>query len=267
MRIWITSAIVALVSLALTSNAPAQCSAGAKQTADSGNTCQHDKSTCAKTSNQAGKEACKDKSLAATGMPAMHYKVGDQTTCCPKAAAELAAAHDATIRYVVNDTEYADKAEALQAYAKALDEHLGTMTSVRYAVGDKCVACPMAAGALAKNSGETVKYRVAAFTFADKAAAEQAATAARSAADKVSMTMVVDGKETKCDAAAKKSCDTAAGDTAQGKTCEYKVGGTTTPCATTAKVELAKARIEAAQKALEEIAAKDNSGKEVAIGA
>jgi hypothetical protein len=261
-----TSAIVTLLSLTLASTAAAQCCAGAKKTADSGETCQKDKSCCAKTGDQAAKGACRDKALAATGMPVMQYKVGDQTTCCPKAAAEMAKANDAAMRYAVNETEYADKAAALEAYASTLDEYLGTMTTVRFAVGEKCVACPTAAAALAKDSGETMKYRVAAFTFADKAAAEKAADAARTASEKVVMTMVVDGKETKCDATAKKACNKSADSAAAGKTCEYRVGETKTNCATTAKVELTKARIETAQKALEEIAAKDNGGKEVASG-
>jgi hypothetical protein len=292
MRISKTSAIVTLVSLALVSSAAAQCCSGAKKTADGGATCQKDKSTCSKTGDMAGKEGCKDKALAASGMPVMHYKVGEKTTCCPKAAAEMAKADDATIKYVVNETEYTNNSEALQAYAKVLDEYLGTLTSVRYAVGDKCVNCPMAAAALAKDSGETVKYRVASFTFADKAAADKAADAARTASEKVEMTMVVDGQETKCDAAAKatchksaddatasktcdksahdatakKTCDKSADGATAAKTCEYRVGDTKTCCAATAKVELAKARIETAQKALEEIAAKDTSGKEVASG-
>lgn len=280
MRISMTSAIVTLLSLALASSAVAQCCASAKKTADSGATCQKDKSACSKTGEMAGKEACRDKALAAAGMPLMKYKVGDETTCCPKAAADLAKNNDASIRYVVNDAEYADKGEAQERYAKVLDEYLGTLTAVRYAVGEKCVACPTAAQAIAKDSGETVKYRVAAFTFADKSAAEKAADTARAAADKVEMTMVVDGKETKCDATAKKSCHKSADDaTAKktcnksadnatvSKTCEYRVGETKTCCAATAKVELTKARIETAQKALEEIAAKDNGGKEVASGA
>jgi hypothetical protein len=87
MRISMTSAVVTLLSLALASNAAAQCCAGAKKTADRGATCQKDKSACSKTGEMAGKDACKDKALAASGMPVMHYKVGDQTTCCPKAAA------------------------------------------------------------------------------------------------------------------------------------------------------------------------------------
>jgi hypothetical protein len=280
MRISKTTAIVTLLSLALAANAAAQCCSGAKKAADGGTTCQKDKSTCAKSGDMASKEGCKDKSLAASGMPVMHYKVGEKTTCCPKAAAEMAKADDATIKYVVSETEYADKSEALQAYAKVLDEYLGTITTVRYAVGEKCVNCPLAAMALAKDSGETVKYRVAGFTFADKAAADKAADAARTAADKVELTMLVDGKETKCDAAAKKTCDKSAhdatakktcdksaDDATAAKTCEYRVGDTKTCCAATAKVELAKARIETAQKALEEIAAKDNGGKEVASGA
>jgi hypothetical protein len=178
----------------------------------------------------------------------------------------LAKTNEATIRYVVNETEYADKTEAQESYAKVLDEYLGTLTSVRYAVGEKCVNCPMAALALAKDSGEAVKYRVAAFTFADKAAADKAADAARAAADKVEMTMVVDGQETKCDATAKKTCNKSTDNATAGKSCEYRVGDTKTCCAATAKVEFTKARIETAQKALEEIAAKDNGGKEVASG-
>jgi len=267
MRISMTSAVVTLLSCALASNAAAQCCAGAKKTADGGATCQKDKSSCAKTGDQVGQEACRDKALAAAGMPVMHYKVGDQTTCCPKTAGDLAAAQDAPIRYVVNDAEYADKTEALGTYAKVLDDYLGTLTTVRYAVGEKCVACPMAATALAKDSGETVKYRVAAFTFADQAAAEKAAKTARAASEKVVMTMVVDGQETKCAATAKKTCDKSADNATAGKTCEYRVGDTKTCCAATAKVEFTKARIEAAQRALVEIAANDNGGKEVASGA
>ena len=93
MRISMTSAVVTLLSLALASTAAAQCCAGAKKTADSGATCQKDKSACSKTGYQVGKEACRDKALAAAGMPVMHYKVGDTKTACRTTAkVELAKA-------------------------------------------------------------------------------------------------------------------------------------------------------------------------------
>lgn len=133
---------------------------------------------------------------------------------------------------MVGESEYGDKAEALQAYAKVLDEHLHTMTAVRYAVGEKCVACPLAAGAMAKATGASVKYRVASATFVDKAEAEKAASAAREAAGKVTLPS---------DAGNAKRCDTV-----------------------NAAVELAKARIAAAQQAVEAVAAKRAGGTEVA---
>jgi hypothetical protein len=234
----------------------------------------HEGPACHQDKNTATKDeptAQRGKLLAAAGAPLMQYKVGDQTTMCPKQAAEWSKAKDdLKVRYVVNGTEYSDRAAALQAYQKALDEYLPTMSTVRYAVGDKCVTCPVEAASLAKETGGTVKYRVASFTFADRAQADQAAETARAAADQVKMTYVVDGKEYACHKEAKQSCQAKGGETA-AKTCEYKVGNMKTCCETTAKVELTSARIIAAYQALAQAANQQPSaspaGEPVVAGA
>jgi hypothetical protein len=226
--------------------------------------------------------ACRGKALHAAGAPLMQYKVGDQTTKCPQEAAKLAAAADGDpkIRYVVDDTEYSHKPEALGAHAKALEAHLAKLSELRYVVGKATLDCPQAATTLAANQHEVVKYRLASFTFEDQAAAQQAADAAREAAEKVQLKTVVDGQEV-CNAktgqktgdrggccaakggvAAKKSAG--AKDASAGKKCEYVVGNVKTLCEATAKVELAQARILAAYDALQEVAGKADAGKPVA---
>jgi hypothetical protein len=270
MKAWM-SAVVFLVAANLASTALAQCCVGKAKTDESAaktgsaSSCHKDKSACTKGDDLAAGAECRGKLLAAAGAPLMTYKVGDKSTACPKQAAEWATGQDVQVRYVVNDTEYTDKPEALKAYEAALEQHLGNMTSVRYAVGKQCVGCPNAAATLAKESGESVKYRVAAFTFADREQAEKAAEAARAASAKVTLTCIVDGKEYACDQEAKRACQAKDGETA-AKTCEYKVGGTKTPCQVTAKVELATARIVAAYKAVEDLGGKNNAGTEVAAG-
>jgi hypothetical protein len=260
-------AFVCVVSLAC--SAQAQCCAGkakgqpAAAQAGQGQTCQKDKNACGKNEQVAERARL----LAASGAPLLQFKVGDQTTCCPKQAGEWIKNNDQTqVRYVV---EYTDEAAALKAYQTALEEYLSQLGTVRFAVGDKCVNCPNEAASLAKETGGTVQYRVASFTFADRAQADQAAEAARSAADKPKMIYVVDGKEYTCDKEARQSCQAKAGETA-GKTCEYKVGDTKTCCETAAKIELTCARIIAAHQALTAAAEQPLSAapvvKEVAAG-
>jgi hypothetical protein len=317
MNAWIKSAVVVLVGVGLSASALAQWSGEAKQAAKDGGAC------CKKGTQVAKAEGCEkpcdpaqcsDKALAAAGVPAMVYKVGDKQVNCPKQATELAAGDEAKIHYLVASKEFCSKPEALQAYETALNEHLSAMTTVRYNVGGKCVPCPDAAASMAKASNESVQFRVASYTFADQAAAERAAAIAKEAAEKVVMKCVVDGKEIVCDkpcgaktelAAGKASCgpkgDAVAGKScakgdaqpvaaksdgskascgakaegaalAAGQTCdksakcEYVVGDMKTCCPTTAGVELAKARILAAQKAVDEYAAAHNGSKAIAAG-
>lgn len=220
--------------------------------ADSKSCCPSDKSACAGEAKCAGDMA----RIKGLGLPEMTYLVKDQRMSCPKSAEALAQSESATIKYVVGDKVYEDKGAAVAAHADALDAFLGEMLTVKYAVGDDCVGCPNAAKAMAKAKGAEVGYRVASFTFADRETAEKAVKLARAAADKVEMKVMVGDQAY--------HCATEAGEVAkkQGKGIDYCVGETKTACKSTAKLELAKARIEAALAACEQC-----GGKQIAAGA
>jgi hypothetical protein len=194
-----------------------------------------------------GKAAC-DKRLTEAGVPVLMYRVGEKTTRCPDEAEKLAKGDEGVIRFVIGEKVYEDEAEAKQAYAKALEDFLGQITSVRYAVGDKSVACPMSAGALAKKEGKPMRYRLASYDFETKEAAKKAAATAREAADGVKMTVNVGDESFTCSTSAAKVAKS------KGKSVEFCVGQTRTPCKVTASVNLAMARVEAALEAIEKAA-------------
>lgn len=236
----------------------AKCCAGAKA---AGKTC---------TDKVAGK-TCSDKS--ACGMPKMAIKVGDETTCCPKQAEELAQKNaDAKVVYLVSGKEYADKVEAMTAYRDALEAYVPKVTTVAYAVAGETMTCPMSAEKAAKDKSEAMTYRVASYDFDKKDDAEKAAKAGAAAAEAVTMKMVVDGKEVACTKDMEKTCGTktagatcnkdGAKKTADGesKDATYVVGETKTCCPIMARIELAKARINAAMVAIEKAGGKQVAG-------
>ena len=155
MKSW-KAALVVVCGLGLAASAWAQCCHGDKaKDTEGASASAKDKSSCAAQAAAAGKDdksACAGKAAALAGMPQLKYKVGDETTPCSVQAAKLAGGDEAKIKFVVGGTEYSNKTEAMQAYATELKNHLATVTSVRFAVGDKCVSCPMAAGAMAQTS-------------------------------------------------------------------------------------------------------------------
>lgn len=181
---------------------------------------------------------------ARAAMPKLMYRVGDKTVCCPDQASELAKSQNATVRFVVGEQSFENEGEAKQAYAKALDGYLSEITSVKYVVGDSCLACPNAAASLAKKEGKPVKFRVASFDFADEAAAKKAIEHAKSAAQKVEMKMVVGESNYSC------PTEAAAAAKSGGKNVEYCIGEKRTVCRVSATVDLALARVDAAIDAL-----------------
>ncbi len=195
-----------------------------------------------------GKSDC-DSVLAKAGLkvPAISYRVGEKTTACPMEARTLAG-EQGQVRFVVADKDYADEAEARKAYARQLDGFLNEVTTVRFAVGKECTACPMTAESLAKKEGKPVMYRVAAFDFETREAAEKAVKAAREAAASVKLVMRVGENKYECPVSADDAAKTA------GKPVEYCVGEAASPCKVTAEANLARARIDAAVAALAEAA-------------
>lgn len=284
MKAWMTStAIVLAMCMGASALAGDGCGAKAKdgEKATAGKGCA---ATCKDKAGMAAK--CGDKAKGDCGdMPKVMYKVADKSFCCEKEATQVAKETEgAKVLYVVAGKEYADKAEAMTAYRDQLETFLGNVTTVRYAVGDDVVSCPSAAADMAKDKKADMTFRVASYKFDKKDAAEKAARAAAEAADNVSLKMVVDGKTITCDKAAEKACGTTkaslpegackhaqAADTAAKKPtqatqdCEYMIStdeNTKIHCPIMARVELAKARIAAAMKALESA-----TGQNVAGGA
>ncbi len=190
-----------------------------------------------------GGECCQAKS-GAVKLPAISYKVGEKEFCCDQEAADAAKASNGSITYVVGGKSYAKQDEALTAYADLLEKHLDSMLTLKYVVGDECVACPTSAQQLASDKHAKVQYRLASYNFESQEKADKVLGRARAAAEKITMKMVV-GEETF-------QCPVSAQDSAKksGKPVEYAVGDCKSPCQTTARIALAKAKIDAASKVL-----------------
>lgn len=245
-------AIVAVFSMASiataddTKSCAQKCSKEAKAACSKG-----DKAKCAE-AGLANPNCCGSDVIAKykLDVPAMKYKVGDKTVCCPGEATELVkATKDAKMMYVVGEKSYECEMEAKKAYATELNSYLDNMMSVKYAVGDECTHCPMTAKDMAKKCGKDVKYRVSAFDFNNQESADEAVKHAKTAVEKVHLVNRVGDKETTC-------CQTAAKMAKEeGKPVEYCVGKTKTECEVTAGVNLALAKIEAAVAALAKDAA------------
>lgn len=155
----------------------------------------------------------------------------------------------------------------MDAYAVLLDGYLASMTTVKPAgeakasctaeqkaacttdqkasSGEKKACCTSGQNAKADSKDLAGKYVLASYTFDCKEKAEKAAAAARAAADKVSMKMVVGEKSFECPMSAAECAKS------DGKPVQYVVGEAKTGCNKTAKVELAKAKINAAAQAIE----------------
>ena len=140
--------------------------------------------------------------------------------------------------------------------AASCDKSKSSCSSTKVAKADGCCKSKGAAKAKLASAksccqGENVIYRVAGRDFKTWDDAMAARDAARSAIKTVAMTYVVDGKKVDC---ATKVCPTAK---AAGKV-KFVVGETTTSCELHARVELAKAQIDAARSAMtsEKVAAR-----------
>jgi hypothetical protein len=235
------------------------CSAAMAQTcpaagkADAVATVSQDKSKaegdCAKSCGD--KTGCCAKTYAAM-LPAMKYKVGDATVECSDKAKELAKGDAKAVKFVVGTKSFDDYVAAEKELTSAFEAFTAEATTVKYAVGDKCVACPMSAGELAKKENKKMAYRLASYDFASEEAAKKAVAAAKEAASKVEMKTVVGDKCVACPVEAKQVA------AKENKKVEYVVGDSKSCCDVEAKMNLAKARALATLAALEK-ASKGNA--------
>lgn len=242
----------AVMTLMVSATAWAQCGSSKQTAAKKGcdpAACSSMKTVAQKGDCCGGKPGCKGGGcdLAACSGPKMTYMVAGEKLCCPKNAEILAKAHGTEVKYAVGGKQYCNKGEAMVAYHQALENMLNDMTHVKYAVGDSCVQCPMAASRLAKSENSEVHYRVAVWTFEDKSEAERIAKAALEAANNVHMVTMVGGDEYQCSVSAARASEKS------GKQCTYRVGKTETCCKTTAQVKLAEAKLDAARQAIAKV--------------
>jgi hypothetical protein len=237
-----------VAALLCCSAAMAQTCPAAGKTQATAASCQ-EKSTVAKAEGDCAK-SCGDKAgccakAYAAMLPAMKYRVGDATVECPDKAKELSKGDAKAIKFVVGSKSFDDVVAAEKELTSAYDSFTTEATTVKYAVGDKCVACPMSAGELAKKENKKMAYRLASFDFASEDAAKKAIASAKEAAGKVELKTMVGEKCVACPVEAKDLAKK------ESKKVEYVVGESKTCCDVEAKMNLARARALATLAALE----------------
>lgn len=170
-------------------------------------------------------------------LPKMTFLVGDQEICCSKSAAALAKTAEEPIQYKVGDETFESQEKAFTTLVTKTEAMVAAFTtpstckiSGKTTIAGKSSQCSVEAGTMAKKVQEATQL--------------------------VSMKYKV-GKETcTCPNSAKALAKKA------GVTPTYVVNGTETPCEMTARLTLARAKYEAAVKALASTAEAADVGSE-----
>ena len=163
-------------------------------------------------------------SAAMASLPKMSYKVGDESTCCSHSAEALAEKHSAPIHFVVAETSYTDKSEAMTALVEKTEAMLTAFTTP----------------SVCEKSGKTT---IAGESLACSKSAASRAALVQAAVDSVNVSYVVGGETCSCPMKAK---ELAAG----GAEMKYVVGEEETCCEMTARLNVARAKYKAAVEAL-----------------
>jgi len=170
---------------------------------------------------------CKDCPIAAAmkALPQMTYMVGEEKTCCPKAAAELAQKSSAAIRYTVGDKTFDKEAEAKAALVESTEQFVAAFAEPK----------------VCKESG---KITVAGKEQSCSQTAAATAAVAKAAMDKVQLTYLVGEKECHCPNEAAKVAEES------GQPTVFVVAGQSTGCSVSARLNLAIAKYKAAVAAV-----------------
>jgi hypothetical protein len=169
--------------------------------------------------------------LAMERLPKISFAVGDQKTCCPKAAGELAEKSGAKIQYLVADKTFAKESDAKLALVEATEEYVSA-----FAKPKKCSV----SGSITV-AGEKLDCEIR---------AAQTAKIVQTAIENVKFTYLVGNKECHCPIEAKQVAKET------GKETLYAVGDEKTCCSVTARLNLARAKYKAAVEALVQADAK-----------
>lgn len=171
--------------------------------------------------------ACTECPVAAAmaKLPKMTFKVGEETTCCCSAAAELAEKSEAPIQYVVADQTYCCKNEAYAALVEKTETFVNNFLSPA-----KC-----------EHSGQT---SVAGKSFACCEAAGKQTELVVNAVKDIRVSYKVNDEAACC----KEVAETLAKE--QSAPIHFVVGEETTPCELSARMKVAHAKYAAAVKAI-----------------
>ncbi len=177
--------------------------------------------------------------LLLASMPVMRYRVGEEETCCGRAAENMAKKAGTSIAYLVGDKVFAQKRDATLELTKVLEAEAEKLRAMQFVADGQSRFCPMEAKEIARKAKTTITYRTGGFDFAKKAQAENAIKLVADAVGKVRMTYRVDGVDYRCDKTAKSKVN------GNGKKLTYVVGKEETGCEVSAGLLLAQAKVRA----------------------
>jgi hypothetical protein len=207
---------------------------GTTQTASTGSGCSKSASAQTASTGSGCPTTAKVQAVLAS-LPSMTYKVGDKSTCCDKAAGEMAKESGSKIQYVIGEQTFDAEGDAVAQLAKMIDDEAAKMQTIQFAAGGNCYQCPMTAKSNAQDG--KIAYRVGGVDFETKEQAEKAIENIKVALAKVEMGYKVGDKSYKCGTTAGKDADTAKAKLT------YVVGDQETCCKIQASMMLAQAKV------------------------
>lgn len=172
-------------------------------------------------------------------MPAVKYRVGEQTMCCPNAASVAAKTENKPVEYVVGEEAFKTQSEADAKLVALYEREIEAMIAVQYSVGGESTQCPNTAKQMAESAHAPIAFKVGGVEFADKTKAEAAVKLVADAAAGVKMSYKVDGKPFCCDKMAGEAAKTG------GKPIVFVIGSDEIAEESAAKLVFAQAKIKA----------------------
>lgn len=207
--------------LMLLAAAPAGADEGSKGDAQS----ECSKKSCSKEACESGEGAGCSIAKAMEALPQLAFAVGDQQLCCEASAGAVAADTGKPVHYLVGKQEFEDKGQAMKALAEATEKFVAD-----FATPHTCNV-----------SGKTT---LAGQSLTCSATAGKLAAVAKEAMAEVKLAYKVGDEQCACP---NKAASLAA---ASGEDKEFVIGEETTTCSIDARIKLARAKYEAAVKAL-----------------
>lgn len=158
-------------------------------------------------------------------LPAIAYKVGDESACCANSAAAMAKTTGKPIQYIVAEKSYDSEQTAFTSLVEQTEKFVTDFTT----------PCKCEVSGVTKIAGKSCDCPVK---------TEETTALVKTATDAVAMTYVVGKESCNCPVQAKELASKS------GEKTTYVVNGEKTECEMTARLNLARAKYKAAVEAL-----------------